>query len=165
MKTITFKEVAHLYLGCEVILLNSAPYNQGILTGVHIDSVPKFKIKSNPAQYSDYGFECLFDEIKPYLRPLSSMTEEEMIEFATIVLPFLSDKKRITITGQKFVSGALFPTIQIDYEIFNVERRKMVRESRVYISTERLRPNELLYLLHKHFDLFGLIDSKEAMEK
>lgn len=83
MKT-EFKDVAHLYLGCEV---EAHPKHyedkaiKGRLDGVVLNRVfvQCFDVFGNPWSENEVtSLEKLpFDKIKPILRPLSDMTEEE----------------------------------------------------------------------------------------
>lgn len=64
------KDYLHLYLGCEIY--DSYNDRTGILKGITKDSV---LIDHKTSWRLD------FDEVKPILRPLSDMTEEEKIEY------------------------------------------------------------------------------------
>jgi hypothetical protein len=81
---IKFKDVAHLYLGCEVLYENyihifcgiSKPYKTNDKT------IPTISVRPNENGFRStiYSFEG-FDKIKPILRPLSDMTEDECDEY------------------------------------------------------------------------------------
>lgn len=99
----------HLYYGCECI-----PYKGGF------DSVTIHSI-INP-------------EIREIaLRPLSDMTEEEMLECGNMIYDFSSEPELNKWTPEDFRIG--------------------------------LAPEQLLWLIKKHFDLFGLIDANLAINK
>jgi hypothetical protein len=71
---IKFKDVAHLYLNVEC----QTPEDIQRIKAVYFDSTPVFY-----DTVKDYEY----DEIKPLLRPLSDMTEEERVWFKDEVLP------------------------------------------------------------------------------
>ena len=80
----------------------------------------------------------LIEEVKPYLRPLSNMTEEEEIEFSNIFSKWF-DKELFILSEETFLEYALS---QIDYSI----------------------SHELFDWLNAHnFDYRGLIDKGLAI--
>ena len=46
----------------------------------------------SPKSYNYQGYSCHIEDIRPYLRPMSSMTEEEMKEFEKIKLSYHFDE-------------------------------------------------------------------------
>jgi hypothetical protein len=75
------EDYLHLYIGCEVAAPN--PYDdhgveiaKGVLTGLHGEYGPEiqFIIDGNAEEHPEY---VQFIKVKPILRRLSSMTEEE----------------------------------------------------------------------------------------
>jgi len=118
MKKTTFKEVAHLYLGCKI----QTKEGVGTFNSLH-DSGPE-PIGSHDLVHAHLDYH----EVKPVLRRLETITEEEMEAYHAI-------EDRANILGNP------------DREI----------QSRAY------SPVSLVYLLSRRFDLFGLIDSGEAV--
>jgi hypothetical protein len=110
MKT-EINEVIHFYLGCEMMGISGVKY---ILQPSHLPS--NWRSVENPVSG------------KPILRPLSSMTEEEQVEYTELI-------NNIPVN---------FPD--------NAEGITMVDA----IGTA--------WLLKKGFDLFGLIESSQALD-
>lgn len=97
-------------------------------------------------QYTRY-VDAWATELKLYLRPLSSMTEEEAKDF--IQVTFLVDKPmieniRITRYGVEFWNGEI--------------------EEQRSISFTDLRAEEFHHLIKNNFDLFYLIESQQAID-
>ncbi len=77
MKKIKFNEVAHHYIGCDVIYTDN-PNTKGSLiklTGIINAEINNEMFKF--AHITPMGESLQFTEIKPILRRLSSLTEEE----------------------------------------------------------------------------------------
>lgn len=128
----------HLYLGCECEIKGQP---NAILGAVGIKSGEQVIVrwpKDDEWSYADVT------EVKPILRPLSSMTEEEMKEFASI--------QREGITKIKFEKGKIWSFV--DHEGFYKWHPH---------SLDTPTPEQFCYLLSKHFDLFGLIDAGLAL--
>lgn len=124
------KDYLHLYLGCEVMCFWQST-NPAI----------KPEQKKLIAQKSETPFEislptALSVNVKPILRTLSDMREEEAVECWE-----LTDTDR-----DKEIEG---------WQVVDYFRR----EENFY------EPKTFLYLLSKHFDLFGLIKSGLAIDK
>lgn len=123
------KDFLHLYLGCEVL------YNDGVY---YLESVQHYSLKYGQRR----GCFIMIDaddchwvrpkDIKPILRPLSSMTEEEMNECWFNM------------------EGAV--EIRCEYKDGGVKK---------FDAT----PAQVVYLLSKGFDLFGLIDAGLAIDR
>jgi len=117
MKT-KFKDVAHLYLGCDMYSVpQSNEYFIEKLTGVHSDMA--ISVNGN-LDYPEY-------DSKPILRPLSDMTDEECNSYNKIQLTCYS----------------AFPF-----------KDQCIQEAL-----------KVKFLLSLGFDLFGLIESNEAIDK
>ncbi len=145
---IQLRDVLHLYLNCDVQYPDSSG---GIViakfTGFSredgIETTYKTKVKKGDA-VGDYlswkpssYHSCDANHLKPILRPLSSMTEEEKHEF--FKLQYGDDEKY----NERLVGFA------------------MGGKSGTYT----LFPETFQYLLSKGFDLFNLIPSHQALEK
>lgn len=91
-----------------------------------------------------------YDKIKPFLRPLSDMTEEEFTEYAKTrgynETPNLTRKDKGWTFGTEDGSSGTFLSLVPPYG-------------------DRHKPESFLYLLSKHFDLFNLISDGLAIDK
>lgn len=130
------KDYLHLYLGCECILDD---HNTGILIGFdsqlhnkEVEMVCYTIWDKKDDDWMVYNDDSSFERIKPILRPLSDMTEDEFYEFKSFADNDCS--KMIHIKNVKDITTNLFHE-------FEASR----------------------FLLSKHFDLFGLIDSGLAV--
>lgn len=96
----------------------------GVISGISIEN--KISVRT---KHADIVFDCT--EVKPYLRPMSSMTEEE-------------DKERIQL--------GIWRSSQINnYEVTRISPD--ISES----YNSQAFQNALDFLFKKHFDIFGLI--------
>jgi hypothetical protein len=120
----------HLYLGCEFIWEDED--DPMILKGVFGDVA-----YSTEADESGEGMYAI-EEIKPILRPLSDMTEEEMNHLGSLTTMTLYD---------------CFDEFYYDF----LDQR----EDRPWETTFEITR----YLLTRGFDLFGLIESGLALDK
>ena len=122
------KDYLHLYLGCEVMChyeerSKKGDYDfKGTFEGIDCGQYQVFHGQKKAFLVHKYNAK----NIKPILRPLSDMTENEAKELAEI--------KRSPSAG------------------------KTVTRTELYAATTH-------YLLSKHFDLFGLIESGLAIDK
>lgn len=115
-----------LYLGCET--------NLGTLITVKLDEA------ITSSKLGGYVNVTDFSQLKLLLRPLSSMTEEEALEW--------NEKFRYFAEGstEQYVRDRLYLIIQT------------VNENR------GSNPDKVIWLLSKGFDLFGLIEKGEAID-
>lgn len=154
-----FKEVAHLYLGC----LAKATY---VTKDGDTD-------KDVPVELKNYrrlesvgiagdrrilmwvGGNLSASQHKPILRPLSDMTEEEAYSLIFSVDFYKRHEIEVTNISDNPWIGISF-TVRYD------------GKGRWWNKTQRLNadfnPKQVGYLLSKHFDLFGLIQSGEAID-
>lgn len=138
------KDYLHLYLGCECIVKEPGESAfKSVLEGIQRG---KFLLK-------EYGHLLLWEaaEIKPILRPLSDMTEEELIEQENI-----------------------FKIYEPDFEVTPDMRKnawEKIKNDGIMAVEFSEDNNPLMvfelfrYFLSKHFDLFGLIESGLAIDK
>jgi len=118
------KDVLHFYLGCDIRSIGGADLGQ--LVGVGLTQVivcPKDKFDPRTT---------LMEYVKPILRRLSDMTEEEMNECGNMIYDF---------SGEPELNK---------WEWYNFE--------------VCLAPLQFSWLVKKGFDLFGLIDSNQAVD-
>lgn len=133
------EDYLRLYIGCEI----QAPSPdeefvqcKGLLTGIHGEfeaEVQFYDINNNVDEEPSY---CPYDRIKPLLRPISDMTEDEMFEMSEIT-GLLQNENLI----KAWVNGSAF----------SLSIHKM--------------PELFTFLLKKGFDVFGLCEAGLAIDK
>jgi hypothetical protein len=129
MKSI--KEFLHLYLGCDVVYYENGEY-KGFGVNTH-------------ALHVNIEMGLRKTEVKPILRPLSSMTEEEAIEMYDHLYPDVprdSKFKSVTILSQLSLPGMYY------------EGACSIHDYKGWFP----------YLLSRGFDLFDLIPSGLAID-
>jgi hypothetical protein len=100
---------------------------------------------------------------KPILRPLSSMTEEE---FTEVVFLFYGKENRDIVT-QKFSKVERYTELKhstkfgtsIPYKCFDFEGNPILMAT----FSNKMNPEQFVYCLSIGLDLFGLIESGEAI--
>ena len=125
--------------GVKVQYIDSYGHNHvGKLLCVNAEYIEEVKVNWG----DDYTFEedfsmLLFSEVRPYLRPLSSMTEEEINELHSLCEEDLTDFSKHIADGHGLSYDGLymFPNIR-----------------------------QLNWLLEHHFDFMGLIPMDSAIE-
>lgn len=133
-------QVLAMYLGCEI----EAKGSRGILRNVNLKGFCTLQLSEEIGQ----SIGCLVEEVKPILRRLSSMTEEEAREFC-VYCP--SDWKVVVTPDQHGIYIKCWKVGDL--------------ESMQIVDLEAVTASQFQYLLSKHFDLFGLIDAGLAIEK
>jgi hypothetical protein len=129
--TTKFKDVAHLYLGCKI------KTEEGVGT---LNELSNDEECEQPINCYDLVHAFLsYDEVRPILRPLSDMTEEESAE---------CDK--YGNMGWNLVAKG--EPISAVTEI-----------SKIGLGIIHRQASETAFLLSRGFDLFGLIESGEAI--
>lgn len=133
MKDKDIKDYLHFYIGCECVTLIDDDFVEvGILKGVTESEVTPSKMIA----ITGNGFDEWFvEDIKPILRPLSSMTEEEKREY------------------RKSIHG-----ISTDNILPEISAGRLIKEHHSLKSAECTR-----WLLSKHFDVYNLIESNLAV--
>lgn len=129
-----------LYLGCEC----ETPDGIGQIYGVYRSGriIVKF----------GYGLRYYaWDEIKPILRRIESLTEDE----ATKLI-------RMYYDGYSLIADIEVTKHEIRFKCCY---HSSTRKWRKYLSFHQLGADQFLYLLSLGIDLFGLIDNKLAIEK
>jgi hypothetical protein len=174
----------HLYLGCDVVVHDDDPKKRLVRT---------FFGFSDPSKTGVYIYDRLSREgktmvifIKPILRPLSDMTEEEAEHFAWLCLNSPHAPKDFDAVGKdeiqiEFVRNDGGLMLDDDVEIYiGVSCRcldgwiSIMRDGRIGMSDDAdapskdMRPVDDVYgkvqwLLSKRFDLFGLIEDGLAV--
>lgn len=149
------KDVTHFYLGSEVEVIQSFSSNPAWLweNGIHI--LDGAMLEAIEIQYSFTGLSDanLENYIMLRLRPLSSMTESEKEHLATML--YLNEGESIN-----------------DFPI--IEKERMLKQTLINITDNFGGPHMaswrigflvMLYLLKNSFDLFGLCESGQAIDK
>jgi len=155
METRSIKYFLHLYLGCECLFIASGSEErrteQGVLVEMPFKGTEWGIIHSEflPHEVKIYAF---VHDIKPILRPLSDMTEEEKIMLCCLNLT------------NEWKPGHIIQTNDEDIAAMRVFDHKGNYKS-LYIPKNKISPSNFLWLLSKHFDLFGLIESGLAIDK
>lgn len=148
----------HLYLGCEVMWENEEGTAGGteILDGHLIESAKRISGTIH----------------KPLLRPLSSMTEEEAIECAKILNnrpPHYGINEADVTRYQKSIDVVFTDNLDTVINIANNGDALVFRNEMNGKRSIEARPANqgkyFHYILSKHFDLFGLIESGLAINK
>lgn len=148
------KDYLHFYLGCEVIGNYDGP-RKGYLTGITnggTEAEIQFFEEDGINVFEHPEFNTL-DEIKPILRPLSDMTEEEAIEVTKPVVVY-GDLPNV----RKYETW-VNPFGKIVVSWGNGLREKYVPQDEKCFTTE-----QFAFLLKKWFDLFELIDAGLAID-
>jgi len=132
--TTKFKDVAPFYLGCNVEFGPEDDKTTSKLTGINLFGVPSAMVMLKHVP---------FELIKPILRPLSSMTEDEFKEwFQLIYLPCPEDQ------FEAFLAAASKPKYSgLTAELPFVEAVSVIN-----------------FLRSKYFDIDRLIESGEAID-
>lgn len=143
------RNVIHFYLGCNVKILNDK--RDGKLIGIFISKTVMWG--ENGKTITEKHFAVIehdnqvnnFDvyDVTLLLRPLSSMTEEEKEQLAKVVEP-KARKWNVSIHH----TGAI--TIETWANHHSI--------------MDNYSPNTFTHLLSKGFDLFGLIESGDAID-
>lgn len=168
------KDYLHLYLGAQYKLTpllhkkdGRGPNNPIVRYGSFYSIMDKIK---NPKYY----------DFKLILRPLSDMTEEEMIQVIQLTVPdSMEDKPTVGDydldlfynDGGNMVDGDV--AIGANYSCICYEGQIAIREcGSVHFFNEDGNPENAYnipkvytFLLSKHFDLFGLIEAGIASDK
>ncbi len=149
--TVRVADCLHLYLGCEVM----EEENKGTLYAIgKLGGDGKTRVMVDCS--SNQSYWTSIDNVKPILRPLSDLTEEEIFEL--FKAHGLSKDARF-IRGK--ADGITGNFIQIEYSI----NGEMGNDYLHINEFGRLSALGYTYLLKQKFDLFGLIESGAAVEK
>lgn len=161
-----FSEVSHLYLGCELIGSFRLEPRKGYLTGITNggeDVEIQFFEEDGINVFESPEFNTV-KEIKPILRPISDMTEDEMKEIFNLIFKRIfppsgnillfdlgkKEERRVLWTGVERVGIDLSGDIWADSDLH------------IY----KFNPHLITaYLLKQRFDLFELIKNGEAIDK
>lgn len=176
------QDYINYYIGCRVEK-DSDALDYPTIKGVHGDRVmiSEYRYKTPHAdgvftrpemyQYSDF--------VKPILRRLEDMTEEEMIQLIQIMVP---DEMEDKPTDEEYIlnlfhndDGNLVNcdvAIGAEYNVRCYEGQLTIKKCGTICAYDETgdeqelvnAPKAYHYLLSKHFDLFGLIDAGIAID-
>lgn len=134
------KDYLHLYLGCNAKVDTSKP-DCLLITGeiIEIDSL-----------CIDYCIHGNLATVLPILRPLSNMTGKEVIEL------FHLSYNDANYQFEEFQ--------KVDNNEFGWRARNQ-NGMECFVPANSFKPEVFQWLLSKHFDLFGLIESNLALDK
>jgi hypothetical protein len=152
------KEVPwHLYMDCNCKVTTTEYGVQGppksfmgSIHGVYYDRWTTDAMELSIQVMTEHGGRWAYkpDQVQLVLRPLSDLTEEEKIDL------------------YKIVRMPCPPFIEPDYDDPKV-KKEMVMWAEMLVSPAfglNLKPDQFIYLLSRHCDLFGLIDSGQAID-
>jgi len=166
-------DVIHLYLGQRVFVpetnkeatltgISLVPGGRDVIVDVHYsDSVDDWDV------FNDNLDE--FDRVKPILRRLNDITIEEAAHvlqqtyFEHITYPMSDYQMKLNDSGN--------PVISIDNNwwdhslTFGVKTGSIWSTDKGPIYNTKLRASIFRYLISRSFDLFGLIDSQQAIDR
>lgn len=159
MEQTKFTDVAHLYIGAKIYLPA-----KNVLKMIGIVKAPSGTMALLDA---DNGHWVILeqDTYKPILRPLTSITNEEALEFGKMILD--RDVNHITEIRKNEDDDS----VKIGY----TNGMEYVEITNYYISASRIFENvaeevcinnynkAILWLTNKQFDIFGLIKTREAL--
>lgn len=152
------KDYLHLYLGCEV-----AGYKDQVtrskIVGFYSDTIilSPHEYATPAGTFTRPEMRVNINAVKPILRPLSDMTEDEGIEVCKFIVV---EKRQNQIDLQELTSSHIW---YIDGEMWYGDGVSEVYDK--YIKFNELSADQFRYMLSKGFDLFGLIDAGLAIDK
>lgn len=146
MKGITFKDIAHFYLGCQVLVMDL----DGQMFADHLESV---FIDKHEKKFSIYTFgnapfenhEEYYQKISLCLRRLETMTSRERGNLLSV------------LNESQMYSDCEFS--------INDDGFLTLRNNGKYLNTWSLTPVSFLWLTKHYFDVFNLIERGEATEE
>lgn len=153
-----FSEVANLYYGCKAIRTD---YNQPVIWDM--ESVIFFER----------------GEYKPILRPLHSITEDEVFQYMLIIFSDVEEKidpMELSISLHKGDGGNMVDeNMQVVAEVscrcfegqiaFSKRGSPILYDEDGEVREMNNAPQGFMYLLKQGFDLFSLIQSGEAIDR
>jgi hypothetical protein len=159
MPTKDIRNYLHLYLGCEVIVKakdNTGPTIKGRLHSLDL--------KYNDCVVGAFDFSISEANIKPILRPLSDMTEEEAKELY-LTDPYAKGSWLIkSVTVEENIKGFEPNIVRIEWEGSVGNLTSSYGCGTEYMYLNKLNAKQHRLLLSKHFDLFDLIPAGLAID-
>jgi len=158
------KVYLHLYIGCEVARKHDGgEVEYAKLVGICQSESEPDKTVSILDVGLDYFHEWYVEETVPILRPLSDMTEEEMVEFVCLQHNSIhTNIDRTEITKIRWAYENSSNGINATW-FKRCGTGASVGSKTFHINQSD--PDQFKFLLSKGFDLFGLIDAGLAINK
>jgi len=151
------KDYLHLYLGCEIQGNYMDEPCKGYLTGIgEYQAEIQFIVNGNAEEEPAYN---RYSEVKPILRTLSDMTEDEKLWWFNSV----NDGKRKLVESE-WVSELNGKACEPHWTLWT-DDYKIGRMGYTVGINNSFKPEQFFWLLSKHFDLFGLIEAGMAIDK
>lgn len=148
------KDYLPFYLGCEVMHRNE----KGRLEAVS----KRMNVWDGFISFGDFGSWYAVNEIKPILRPLSDMTDEEA-KACYKINPYSKAEWLIqSVIVKENIKGYQPNIVQINWA--GKEGSTGYASGTDYIYFNKLSAEQFSFLLSKHFDLFGLIEAGLAID-
>jgi hypothetical protein len=143
------KDYLHLYLGCQLLVIETGD----TVSFDEIDTTSLWQVWTKDRKYITTGGNGFtYEEIKPILRPLDTMTEEEMKDFIGW------DKINEMYKEVSFEKRKL--GIEVNY---GIDTGEGIEHQSHTICFYELSATQFLWLLKNHFDIFSLIPSNLAL--
>lgn len=146
-----FEDVAHLYLGCEIHDEDTPTGHVAVLDSVDTGGDCYFNYYDSNGECEHDSQLCSISDVKPILRPLSDMTNDEFYElselleecdYEAVFQKYNDGKTGVGYMWQEGMAGLILNSDAGQYFV-------------------KIFP----FLLSRSFDLFGLIESGEAIDK
>lgn len=176
------KDYLHLYLGCEILFKCGNEEVVCNIINVHVGGGYALGTSKDGKAFNHYGG---FDGGKLIIRPLSDMTEEEILQCGKLICAVPNEEgfsyeieRSHNTVGAKFFSDKY--TSGQYLSIWN-EKNKLSGIGHIEVGwyndnkIDKRKTKDLwkvggcheltIYLLSKHFDLFGLIEAGLAIDK
>lgn len=155
------KDYLHLYLGCPCKGKEGSMIYT--LVGVDTEQSPRLKDK--------HGNSCIIFDFKPILRPLSDISEEDLKEIFLIAYKSVYDHEPFDDSQYYFIDNVQGAGLKFRERVNEKtwEYGLTVNNDQVLFSANGNFLNVpqfqlSIFLLSKHFDLFGLIDAGLAID-
>lgn len=145
------KDYLHYYMGCKVITADDN--EQANLVGVSDDNA--HLVHDGTGSYGT----CDISGVKPILRRLEDMTEEDLKEMITKLS--LIDLSNCEFEFEQFWVNAIRKGVVVD--CLSIEMNGQI-DMMHYTHATNPQAEAFHYLLSKGFDLFGLIDAGLAVD-
>ncbi len=153
------KDVIHFYLGCDIEINVYGKDRVATLMGID----PQYYHLKMPGDMAPTTYFNGKYVIKPILRQLSDITEEELREL--ICLRYFENRDIFEQTlgrierREEYKMTTRFGT-SIPFSTFDKEGKHQMTGT---FSSSSLNPYQLQYLFKQGFDLFGLLESGQAI--
>jgi hypothetical protein len=146
------QDVLHFYIGCKFGTIRNG--KGGMLVDRIVSACPEQRI-IHSSNWEDFNYE----DIKPILRPLSSLTDEEMKDLYCCDVWALAKKKDITKIG---FDGGYTNCIWMEYT-GQIDDQTGSRNYITRFYLNHLSSYHFQWLISRGFDVFNLINQGHAL--